>query len=438
MKSNGFVDRKTLEYDRVENGNTVIFAGTASSSSAKSYRLPADAIWLDRGRIVQSATGAIADLSHRAMTGSTALVPPCGSVVPRQVWCARMTVGLGQDESGFKHGRYGDIDNRNAGQYGIVDRLYYGTNLDFRFERNYFADNNSNDLRPRQLQLTLGERRYDISTAVKMGRDGGAGNWRQPYHGGVRWERPIHNPQFNPGDRVTLRMILVSPVVRLAQDSRDFTVNEGDQFAINLGLDNPAVSDLDVKVNLYSKRTYPLSDELGVHTVTIPAGKRQASLQIQTTADEFLNNDQEVLLTVLPTDRYSVDGIGKFSILNGHYVDELDSNGMATGNQVFDVNGDNVSVGWENCNSTYDNKPTKEITIAENVGKAEFNVVLGKGLVGYDFSLVLVNMEGSASRHNDYVDADATGILVMKAFERTATASVGIVDSRQLEDTESF
>ena len=445
VQSTNFVSQETLQYDRVENDNTVVFTGTISGSkSRKSYRLAANAIRLDRGHIAQSTTEAIADLSHRWRSGSTALVPPCGSVVPRQVSCGRMTVGSGQDESGFKLGSYGDLDNRNAGQYGIIDRLYYSTNLDFRFETNYFANYNSYDLRPQHLQLTLGERRYDISTAVKMGLYGGPERWNQWNPGGVRWEGPLQNPQFNHGDRVTLRMVLVPPVVRLAQDSRDFTVNEGDQFAINLGLDNPAVSDLDVKVSLHSKQNYPLGIELGIRTATIPAGQRQASIQMQATADDILNQAQEILLTILPTDKYSVDGTGKFSILNGSYVDELDNNGMTTGNTVFDVNGDNTIAGWENCNSTFDTErsagivPAMRITVAEDVGEAKINMVMEKGLVGYSFSLVLINVAGSASRHNDYVNDDATGPVVMKALERTAAVSVGIVDNDQLEDTESF
>ena len=304
VKSTDFVDRKTLQYDRVENGNTVIFTGTASSTSAKSYRLPADAIVLDRGHIAQSTTEAIADLSHPELSGSTALVPPCGSVVPGEVWCARMTVGSGQDAIGFNggdFGNYGNIDNTDTGQYGVINRLYYDRNLDFRFDRNFFADYDSNDLRPRQLQLTLGDRRYDISTAVKLGLRGTTRSWSRWYRGGVRWEGPIYNPQFSQGDRVTLRMVRVPLIIRLAQQYRDFIVNEGDQFTFEFGLDNPTVTDLDVKFNLHSRHTYPLSNELGVHTVTIPAGQSQASIQIPTPADDILYPDQEIILNILPT-----------------------------------------------------------------------------------------------------------------------------------------
>ena len=139
-----------------------------------------------------------------------------------------------------------------------------------------------------------------------------------------------------------------------------------------------------------------------------------------------------------------MDGVGKAKILNGSYVDELDNNDMPTGNTVFDIDDDNASAGWENCNSTFDTEqsagivPAMRITVPEDVGDATMNVVIEKGQVGYDFSLVLINVEGSASRHNDYVDAEASGTIPIKAFERTATLSVGIVDNDQLEDTESF
>ena len=44
----------------------------------------------------------------------------------------------------------------------------------------------------------------------------------------------------------------------------------------------------------------------------------------------------------------------------------------------------------------------------------------------------------STGRHNDYVDANATGALVVEACHREKCFSVGIVDSNQLEDEESF
>ena len=102
VQSTDFVDRETLQYDRVENDNTVIFTGTVSGKSTKSYRLPADAIRLDRGHIAQSTTEAIADLSHRQLSGSTALVPPCWSHIAVQVWCSRMTVGTTRQRTGIQ------------------------------------------------------------------------------------------------------------------------------------------------------------------------------------------------------------------------------------------------------------------------------------------------------------------------------------------------
>ena len=443
VKSTNFVSEETLEYDRVENDDTVIFSGTVTGSkSTKSYRLVADAIRLDRGHIAQSANEAIADLSHQAMTGSTALVPPCGSTIPGHVWCARMTVGSRQNEIGFKAGDFGNIDNP-ATTYGTVDRLLYDQNLDFRFSRNGFALNS--DQRPPQLQLTLGDRRYDVSTAVKLDQYGNTMDWTDWTPGGTRWLGHPYDPHFTHGDRVTVRMVRVPLIVRLAQESRDFTVNEGDQFTINFGLDNPAVRDLDVKVNLYSKRTYPVSNELGVHTVTISAGQSHASIQIQTTADEVLYPDQEIILTIVPTDRYSVDGAGKAIILNGSYVDELDTTDMPTGRTVFDIDADNVIAGWQTCNDRATiariniiDEEVMLITVAEDVGKVDVPFVVKKGLVGYDFIWVMVNGEDTASRHNDYVDADATGSLLMKAFETSTQRSVRIVDNKQLEDTERF
>ena len=41
-------------------------------------------------------------------------------------------------------------------------------------------------------------------------------------------------------------------------------------------------------------------------------------------------------------------------------------------------------------------------------------------------------------RHNNYVDADATGYAVIEACHRVKCFSVGILDSNQLEDEEIF
>ena len=439
VKSNNFVSEETLEYDRVENDDTVVFSGTVTGSkSTKSYRLVADAIRLDRGHIAQSATEAIADLSHRALNGASSLVPPCGSTVPGHVWCATMIVGAGSGKIGYESAEFGSLDGTST-TYGNIDRLYYSQSLDLRFYRNGLAHG-----RPPELLLTLGDRHYDISTAVKLGPDGSTQNWHSYRPGGVRWAEDQHDPEFTDGDRVTVRMILVSLVVSVAQESRDITVNEGDAFTFEFGLDNPAVTDLDVKVIVTTKYVSPKPNGLGLHTITIPAGQSRASIPIQTTDDNVLAHDQNVFLNILPTDRYSADGVGKTKILNGSYVPELDTNGLATGNIVFDSDDDSVSVGWENCNSTFEPPlnvgivPAMRITVAEDVGTADIATVMHHGLVGYDFSLILINQEGSASRHNDYVDRDATGTHVMKALQQSTILSVGIVDTNQLEDNEHF
>ena len=152
-------------------------------------------------------------------------------------------------------------------------------------------------------------------------------------------------------------MTLVHLIVHVAEDSRDITVNEGDAFTFEFGLDNPAVTDLDVKVIVTTKYVSPKPNGFGLHTITIPAGQSRASIPIQTTDDDVLAHDQNVFLNILPTDRYSADGVGKAKILNGSYVPELDTNGLATGNIVFDSDDDSVSVGWENCNSTFELAP---------------------------------------------------------------------------------
>ena len=276
-----FVGRETLQYARVENDNTVVFSATVSGKSRKSYRLPANAIRLDRGYIAQSATEAIADLSHRERSGSTALVPPCGSTVPGHVWCGTMIVGADSGKTGYESAQFGSLDGRST-TYGNIDRLYYGQSLNLRFDLNGLARGRSI---PQELQLTLGDRRYDISTAVRLGDDDNDMTWSHQLPGGVRWPGNLYDPQFTHGDRVTARMVKVPTIVRVLQTSRDFTVKEGDQFAFEFGLDSPAASDLEVKAYLSTATRYWMNSVsiespywMNLHRVTIPRdSQRQES-----------------------------------------------------------------------------------------------------------------------------------------------------------------
>lgn len=424
-----FVGRETLQYARVENDNTVVFSAAVSGKSRKSYRLPANAIRLDRGYIAQSGTEALADLSHRGRSGSTALVPPCGSTIPGHVWCAKMIVGADSGKTGYESAQFGSLDVTST-TYGNIDRLYYGQSLNLRFDLNGLAGG-----RPRNLLLTLGERYYDISTA-----EGLPGHWNVNSPGGVRWPGNLYDPQFTHGDGVTVRLVRAPLVVSIIQGAQEFTANEGDKFTFEFQSDKPVTTNLDIRANLAGK-AYSIQDGPGPRTGTIPAGQSRGQLELQIVDDDILDNNHDITMTIFPSDRYAIGTLSnKVRIINGSYVDELDEDEMPTGNIVFDIDDDNARAGWGgDCNSTTNvGEPAKRITVAEDVGTADVATVVEHGLVGYDFNTILVNSEASASRHNDYVHADASGNHYMGALQRSAPLSIGIVDRDQLEDTEEF
>ena len=427
-----FVGRETLQYARVENDNTVVFSATVSGKSRKSYRLPANAIRLDRGYIAQSGTEALADLSHRGRSGASSLVPPCGSTVPGHVWCAKMIVGADSGKTGYESAQFGSLDVTST-TYGNIDRLYYGQSLDLRFYRNGLARG-----RPRSLLLALGERYYDISTA-----EGLPGHWNVNSPGGVRWPGNLYDPQFTHGDGVTVRLVRAPLVVSIIQGAQEFTANEGDKFTFEFQSDKPVTTNLDIRANLAGK-AYSIQDGPGPRTGTIPAGQSIGKLELQIVDDDILDNNHDITMTIFPSDRYAIGTLSnKVRIINGSYVDELDEDEMPTGNIVFDIDDDNARVGWGgDCNSTTNGgtnvgEPARRIIVAEDVGTVDVAMVMEHGLVGYDFNFAVYDADASASQFNDF-KYDDRGTLVMRALQRSVPLSVRILDKDQLENTEEF
>ena len=104
-------------------------------------------------------------------------------------------------------------------------------------------------------------------------------------------------------------------------------------------------------------------------------------------------------------------------------------------NSAFSTLADDIDNEWENCGET--------AIIQEAAGTHEVKVYTknrvhrGPAFVGYDYSVVLLNMEATATRENDYtvqgtLDLDANDYLEPASFE------INIVDSNQLEADEEF
>ena len=64
--------------------------------------------------------------------------------------------------------------------------------------------------------------------------------------------------------------------------------------------------------------------------------------------------------------------------------------------------------------------------------------MVSQGFADYDYSLVLLNYQGVATRANDYIDDDFSGSLDIEALSTETWFTGGIVNNKQLEDEETF
>ena len=182
------------------------------------------------------------------------------------------------------------------------------------------------------------------------------------------------------------------------------------------------------------------ADELGERTVTIPAGEARGAITVTmhdddiytyiTYVDLVIQSDEErdeMTDQVTAAASYTIGArnTSTAEFRNGTYKIN------AAGERYFDDRDDRAGIGWKDCDEKF--------VVNENVGFAMPTVERkGGSTVAFDYALVLVNMEGSASRTNDYIDSDATGTLVIRGGDSATTVNIGIVDSKQLEDTERF
>ena len=236
-----------------------------------------------------------------------------------------------------------------------------------------------------------------------------------------------------PPGTVTMATVVAEP--RSASLDR----NEGDTatFWVNRLQEYDTALDVEVLLTIRPELNDPSSipvfgideTELGMRTVTIPAGEARGSISVTMNDDDFFAYDVYVDLEI----QESMD-MG-YRIGDRKLASAVFRNGTykvtSAGQGYFDDQADRATIGWENCDEAE--------VVAEDVGEANLAVEMkNKNAVVFDFAVVLVNGEGSASRHNDFNDADATGTLITRAGTYTTPLAVRIVDSKQLEDSERF
>ena len=150
-----------------------------------------------------------------------------------------------------------------------------------------------------------------------------------------------------------------------------------------------------------------ISADEGNHVVLISPGERTAIVNLQLADNSWVDlTDVTVNLSLTASHNVVTDATADFRIEDN----------------------DEAIIALRNTYTVY----------REDERSMELVVDMLEGEVNQDFSVVLVNMEGSASRHNDYDDDDATGTRIFPAGAKSMSFFVGIPDSAQLEDTEEF
>ena len=237
-----------------------------------------------------------------------------------------------------------------------------------------------------------------------------------------------------------------TPTVITTAGANALQLNEGDTATFWIDRQQSYDTALDVKTTVSVRDRNPElfnieKNELGERTVTIPAGQERTSITVTMSDDNVYDKGTFIDVVVQPDEE--IDEMTEMVITPGTYIVGARNTSSArfrsgtykineAGERYFDDRGDRPVVGWEDCG--------QPLVVSEDVGFAPMTVeTKGAGAnVAYTYALVLVNMEGSASRHNDYVDADATGTLLVEGGDTTTIRNVGIVDSDQIEGTEQF
>ena len=208
--------------------------------------------------------------------------------------------------------------------------------------------------------------------------------------------------------RVNVRRIATIEAVKSS-------IVEGEEevrFRITLSIQAPA-GGINVRVELTPDGSYsagPIAQaDFRVHTVNIPQGQTQAILEVMSSRNEIQSHTAQVNAAILAGTGYTVGSDSEASV------------------RVKDP--DQVNVAFAaGCGQT--------ISVGEGAGEVSFDIVLDNP-VSYDFSLVIVAVDGEATAGNDYVD---TGLkfLEFPGHQTRATATYPIIDDTQVERAEEF
>ena len=227
--------------------------------------------------------------------------------------------------------------------------------------------------------------------------------------------------------------------------SRGQIINEGDSFTFDVAFDKPMQLDTDLTLRLTrSKGSYPkFRGGIGERTITVRRGQSEVSLDMRSIDDDIWSEDPEITLEIVPGTGYRAGhrNAVSFQILDGSYGPELDADGNPTGNIVFNGEADTVTRSFPRCGEgsvATDSVATDRIglvEVREDAGTIQVPVHTIAGGIDFDYSYLLVNFEGTATRENDY---NAPFAVAFQPFAETTLIDIEIVNSPLLEDAESF
>ena len=207
------------------------------------------------------------------------------------------------------------------------------------------------------------------------------------------------------------------PIVIMDVRSSTLEVNEGDEAVFWIERIEAGTTALEVDVNVtaldgdtaqspaQSYLGFP-EEDVGARTVTIPAGGTRASLAVTLQDDDVLPDQYpQAKAEIISSTRYQ---LGATQSATATYTDGSYRT-TEGGQREFDDTDDHQVMGWKECG--------EELVVNEEDGVATLTIESRDAKTSaYRYTLVRVNMEESASRHNDYNDADATGTISIEPF----------------------
>ena len=232
------------------------------------------------------------------------------------------------------------------------------------------------------------------------------------------------------------------PRVANITTSRGQIINEGDSFTFDVAFDKPMQLDTDLTLRLTrSTGSYPkFTGGLGEKTITVRRGQSEVSLDMRSIDDDIRSIDRDITLEIVRGTGYRAGhrNAVSFQILDGSYGPELDADDIPTGNIVFNREADTVTRSFPRCGEGSDSTATNRVglvEVREDAGTIQVPVHTIAGGTDFVHNYIILNMQGTATREDDY---NAPAVVTFQPLAETTLIDVEILDSPELEDTQSF